>query len=84
VYEGDFGWDLQDAVSRKVYLGHEVTMGGAVGCYDTQFSLYEGWVELACLLSCEAGTVDLKLSKYFSLVPIPSPFSAVDLGLGIF
>ena len=80
MYEGDFGWDLQDAVSRKVYLGHEVAMGGAVGCYDTQFSR----VELACLQSCEAGTVDLKLFEYCSLVPIPSPFSAVNLGLGVF
>jgi hypothetical protein len=49
VYEGKFSWDLQDAVGREVYLGHEITMGSAVGCYDAQFSLYEVWIELACL-----------------------------------
>jgi hypothetical protein len=84
VYESDFGWDLQDAVNRKVYLGHEVAMGGAVCHYDPPFPLYKGWVEFACLLPCEAGAVDLKLFKYCSLVPVPSPFSAVYLGLKVF
>jgi len=59
-------------------------MGCAMCYYDSQFPLYKGWMDFACLLSCEAGAVDLKLFKYCSLVPVPSPFSAICLGLGVF
>jgi len=47
VYEGKFGWDIQDTVGREVYLSHKIPMNGTVGCYDAQLSLDEVWIELA-------------------------------------
>jgi len=64
IYEGKFSGDLQVTVGREVHPGHEITMGGAVGCYDAQLSLYEVWIELACLMPCEAGATDFKLLEY--------------------
>jgi hypothetical protein len=58
-------------------------MGCTVCRYDSQFPLYKGWVESACLLSCEIGAADVKLLIYCSRVTGPSPFSAEDLGLGV-
>jgi len=39
-------------------------VGCAVGCYDAQLSLYEEWIELACLIPCEAGAMNCILLEY--------------------
>jgi len=39
-------------------------VGCAVGCYDAQLSLNEEWIELVCLIPCEAGALNCILLEH--------------------
>ena len=71
-------------MGREVDRDHEITMDGAVGCYDAEFSFHKVWVELTCPKSCKAGVTDLKLLESCGMVPVPGLFSAINLALGVF